>query len=110
MKLIKRGAKLQQARLIGASDDVNKRRGALAPAAGSRPRRASVGDLNPPPTDVWNPPPIKAGDIDVCYKSINKQICSISNQSSLMMLLFLVIAETGKCLVIITMTVLRIIP
>ena len=29
---IKRGAKLQQARLIGASDDVNKRRGALAPA------------------------------------------------------------------------------
>ena len=29
---IKQGAKLQQARLIGASDDVNKRRGALAPA------------------------------------------------------------------------------
>ena len=29
---VKRGAKLQQARLIGASDDVNKRRGALAPA------------------------------------------------------------------------------
>ena len=28
---IKQGAKLQQARLIGASDDVNKRRGALAP-------------------------------------------------------------------------------
>ena len=27
----KQGAKLQQARLIGASDDVNKRRGALAP-------------------------------------------------------------------------------
>ena len=30
--LIKQGAKLQQARLIGASDVVNKRRGALAPA------------------------------------------------------------------------------
>ena len=29
---VKRGAKLQQARLIGARDDVNKRRGALAPA------------------------------------------------------------------------------
>ena len=28
---LKQGAKLQQARLIGASDDVNKRRGALAP-------------------------------------------------------------------------------
>ena len=31
-EVIKRGAKLQQARLMGASDDVNKRRGALAPA------------------------------------------------------------------------------
>ena len=30
--LFKQGAKLQQARLIGASDAVNKRRGALAPA------------------------------------------------------------------------------
>ena len=30
--LIKQGAKLQQARLIGASDAVNRRRGALAPA------------------------------------------------------------------------------
>ena len=29
---LKQGAKLQQARLIGASDNVNKRRGALAPA------------------------------------------------------------------------------
>ena len=29
---IKQGAKLQQARLIGASDAVNRRRGALAPA------------------------------------------------------------------------------
>ena len=26
-----------------------------------------MGDLNPPPTDVWNPPPKEAGDIDVCY-------------------------------------------
>ena len=30
--MIKQGAKLQQARLIGASDAVNRRRGALAPA------------------------------------------------------------------------------
>ena len=37
--VLKRGAKLQQARLIGASDDTGKRRGALAPAAGIRPRR-----------------------------------------------------------------------
>ena len=29
--LVKRGAKLQQACLIGASDDTGKRRGALAP-------------------------------------------------------------------------------
>ena len=41
---IKRGAKLQQARLIGASDDVNKRRGALAPAG--------VGGGFKPATDV----------------------------------------------------------
>ena len=30
-----------------------------------------MGDLNPPPTDVWNPPPIEAGDIDVCYNNHN---------------------------------------
>ena len=29
-----------------------------------------MGDLNPPPTDVWNPPPVEAGDIDVCYMRI----------------------------------------
>ena len=59
-EVIKRGAKLQQARLMGASDDVNKRRGALAPAGVG-------GGFCLPPTDVWNPPPIEAGDIDVCY-------------------------------------------
>ena len=26
-----------------------------------------MGDFNPPPTDAWHPPPIEAGDIDVCY-------------------------------------------
>ena len=31
-RFFKQGAKLQQARLIGASDAVNRRRGALAPA------------------------------------------------------------------------------
>ena len=30
--IVKQGAKLQQARLIGACDAVNRRRGALAPA------------------------------------------------------------------------------
>ena len=59
LRVIKQGAKLQQARLIGASDAVNRRRGALAPAG--------VGD--PPPTDAWHPPPIEAGDIDVCYSA-----------------------------------------
>ena len=48
--------------MIGASDAVNRRRGALAPAD------IGGGDFNPPPMDVWHPPPIEAGDIDVCYK------------------------------------------
>ena len=26
-----------------------------------------MGDFDPPPTDVWHPPPKEAGDIDVCY-------------------------------------------
>ena len=44
----KQGAKLQQARLIGASDDVNKRRGALAPAdVGGGFKPATDGRMEP---------------------------------------------------------------
>ena len=31
-----------------------------------------MGDFNPPPTDVWHPPPLEAGDIDACYKRLRE--------------------------------------